>query len=430
MNSIIVNGGYKLYGSTGIQGSKNAALPIITAAVLVKGVSVIHNCPQIADVFYMIKILECIGCRINWEGHTLIIDASTITATVLPCEYVTKMRSSVVLMGALLGRVREVTIDYPGGCVIGDRPIDLHLSGLQLLGTDIVQADRQMRACCTQIEGNTVTLSISSVGATENLILAAVLGKGVTKIVNAAKEPEIIALCEFLKGAGARITGEGTEEIHIEGVEQLWESEFEIPADRIVAGTYVLACMAIGGEIELVDAPKHQLKALLSCITQMNGRYYLGDRSMLIKAQEGHRKPIYVKTMVYPGFPTDLQSQILVPLAITAGESIIEETIFENRFRIVEQLNGMGANIEIQGKRLKIQGVETLNGKELVAEELRGGAALVMAGLAAEGVSVIKQTQFIQRGYQNIEADLKNLGAHIITEAVAPTQEPYYGIRV
>lgn len=413
MDTIHIFGGKRLCGQTKIQGSKNAALPILAATVLIPGISVIENCPKIADVYSMIRLLQSVGCFATWEDHTVIIDASHVKENRLPAEHVTKMRSSIMLMGAMLGRTNEIVIDYPGGCIIGERPINLHIEALQRLGAVFETKDCKLKAHADRLKGTLITLPFASVGATENVILAAVLAEGVTILKNAAKEPEIAALCEFLKGAGARIEGIGTDILQIKGVRSLREGYYVVPSDRIVAGTYLLACAGCGGRVTLTDVNTSHLTTVCSLLEQMGARLQYGENDILMEMQERPKALSYVRTEVYPGFPTDLQSPLMTVLTTADGTSMIEEAIFENRFRIVTELTGMGADIRIDGRKAVIVGRPVLYGKNVVAEELRGGAALVLAGMLAQGVTVVGNRSFIDRGYENICQDFKNLGAGI-----------------
>ena len=303
---IRIEGRHPLQGSVRIQGSKNATLPILAACLLISGKCVIHNCPMITDVTYMIKLLEYAGCIVERKGSTIIIDASHISEFRLPGSYVRKMRSSVIMMGALLGRIHEVGIDYPGGCVIGERPIDLHLRGLEMLGAEISVEGNYIYASAKKLQGTTISFPFSSVGATQNVLLAAVLAEGETCIQNAAKEPEIEALCDFLKLAGADIEGIGTEQIVVRGVKELHPVEYEMISDRIVAGTYLFAAMAAGGEIALKSVPISQLESVLHVIRDMGGELLVRKEELTVALRVGvNTKNLpFIETDVYPGFPT------------------------------------------------------------------------------------------------------------------------------
>ena len=413
MDSIHVFGGNFLRGETKIQGSKNAVLPIMAGALLVKGTCVIENCPKIVDVYHMQNLLQELGCVVKWTGHTVSIDASYVNDNRMSGESVTRMRSSVMLLGAMLGRIGEVAMSYPGGCVIGERPIDIHLAALRQMGVEIAEEEQFFTAKVVRLQGMHYRLPLPSVGATENVILAAILADGDTVLNNAAKEPEITALCEFLIGAGALIEGVGTEELRIKGIEALHETSFRVPADRIVAGTYLISAMAAGGSIFLEDAPAEHMQALFLAARKMGSSIVWNEKGVGIDVLKKLKSLPFLKTEVYDGFPTDLQSPMMAAMAVAEGESVIEENIFENRFRIVKALQNMKADIRIENNKAYIKGVDRLIGTNVEAEELRGGAALVAAGLAAEGITVIRNRHFIERGYEDICRDMRNLGADI-----------------
>lgn len=416
MDAIHIRGGNALFGETKIQGSKNAVLPVLAAALLIEDVCIIENCPRISDVQHMQQLLESIGCKVKLTDHTLTIDARNISEDTMSGENVTGMRSSIMLLGAMLGRVGEVTMAYPGGCVIGERPIDLHLNALRRMGVSVYEREGSFTARVKNLEGTVLRLPISSVGATENIILAAVMAKGVTVLQNAAMEPEIITLCEFLREAGAVIEGIGGSVLIIQGGHTLHGVRFRIPADRIVAGTYLMSVLGAGGHIFLEDAPVAQMRSMLNVAEDIGAEINISREGLMVIADEHKRALPYLKTEIYPGFPTDMQSILMAVLTTAQGVSVIEETIFENRFRIVEQLRKMGACIELQGKRQAvIIGVDSLLGCEVMAEELRGGAALVIAGCMALGETVVKNTHFIERGYEDICRDYQNLGVNIYT---------------
>lgn len=413
MDSIHIYGGNLLRGETRIQGSKNAVLPILAATLLIKGTCVLRNCPRIADVYHMQNLLQELGCFVSWAGNTVTVNASEVSDMRMSGESVTRMRSSIMLLGAMLGRLGEVAMAYPGGCVIGQRPIDLHLAALRQMGVEIEEQDQLFTARAGKLKGMDYTLPFPSVGATENVLLAAVLAEGTTVLQNAAKEPEITALCEFLVQAGGRIEGVGTQRLVIQGVEALHEVKYTVPADRIVAGTYITAVLAAGGSIFLEQAPSEQLGALLEAAEAMGASTIVNEEGVGVDVIRRLKALPYLKTEVYDGFPTDLQSPMMAVMAVADGRSMIEERIFENRFRVVQALRKMGADIETVKNKAYICGVEKLEGKQVEAEELRGGAALVVAGLAAQGRTIIKNRHFIERGYENICKDLRNLGADI-----------------
>lgn len=411
MESVYIGGKTPLYGEVTIQGSKNAALPIMAAALLIPGISVLKNCPRIADVEYMCRILTHIGCRVCWRGNNLEIDASCLDTGHLPEEYVTRMRSSVMLMGPLLGRLGEVELSHPGGCVIGDRPIDIHLKALRCLGACCEDDGIVLRARALGMCAATIALDFPSVGATENVIMAAVAAEGTTCLKNAAAEPEIKWLCAFLRSAGAGIRKEGDEALLIEGGRPLHSCCFEIPADRIVTGTYLCACLAAGGKVFLAGQPKGENDALQEIALRMGARLRETDKGLIVERTGKLLSPGLVETGSYPGFPTDLQSPLLAALSVARGESVLRETIFNGRFRVVEELNRMGAEIRVRGNAAYVPGGRSLKGTGVSAQELRGGAALVAAGLCAEGETLVANRHYIDRGYEDICRDMRSLGA-------------------
>lgn len=417
MDAIHIRGGNALFGETKIQGSKNAVLPVMAAALLIEDVCIIENCPHISDVFHMQQLLRDIGCKVKLTNRTLTIDARNISEDTMSGENVTGMRSSIMLLGAMLGRVGEVTMAYPGGCVIGERPIDLHINMLRRMGVSVYEREGSFTARVASLEGTVLRLPISSVGATENIILAAVKAKGVTVLQNAAKEPEIITLCEFLREAGAVIEGIGGSVLIIQGGHTLHGICFSVPSDRIVAGTYLMSVLGTGGHIFLEDAPVSQMRSMLKVAKDMGAEINISKEGLMIIADEDKEAlPYPLKTEVYPGFPTDVQSVLMAALTTARGVSVIEETIFEDRFRVAPELRKMGACIELNGRRQAvIVGVDSLLGCEVAAEELRGGAALVAAGCMALGETIVTNRHFIERGYEDICRDYQNLGVNIYT---------------
>ena len=416
MDEIIkIEGKTPLHGSVRIQGSKNAALPILAACLLIPGKCVIRNCPMITDVSYMLRLLEYAGCVVEQNRNTVMVDASNLREFRLPGEYVRKMRSSVILMGALLGRIGEVGIDYPGGCVIGERPIDLHLKGLAALGADISIEGNYIYAGAKRLRGAKIEFPFSSVGATQNILLASVLAEGETCIQNAAREPEIDALCSFLKCAGANIEGIGTGWLVVRGVKALHPVDFEVVPDRIVAGTYLFASTATKGGICLKEAPVGHLDSVLQVLRSMGSEVIVRRELYEVEIHAGKkiRNIPFVQTDVYPGFPTDLQSLLLVAAVVADGNLLLKESIFSGRFKIVEELRRMGACIREEKNRVLICGNAELEGRNVIARELRGGAALVTAGIAATGMTTVMGTCYINRGYEDIVRDLGTLGARI-----------------
>ncbi|MCL2253707.1 MAG: UDP-N-acetylglucosamine 1-carboxyvinyltransferase [Lachnospiraceae bacterium] len=420
LDSIRIRGGNPLFGETKIQGSKNAVLPIMAAALLIKGVSVIENCPNISDVDHMLNLLKQLGCVVQKGNRSLHIDASNVAENTLSSKSVTEMRSSIMLVGAMLGRLGKVVMNYPGGCVIGTRPIDIHLDALQKMGVTIQERkegeDKYFTATVDEMSGTFIKLPFPSVGATENVILAAINAKGTTILRNAATEPEITALCDFLIAAGAEIMtieDEGENTIIIKGGCRLEPVCFKVPADRIVAGTYVLAVLGAGGHVFLEDAPVSHMKSVIDLAKSMGADVNVCERGIVILADSVKESLQYLETGIYPHFPTDLQSPLLAILTIAEGKSVIHEKIFEDRMLIVDELNKMGANITATGNEATITGVDKLIGTTVKAKELRGGAALVIAGIIAEGETTIENRNFIKRGYEDIVRDFCNLGVVI-----------------
>lgn len=428
VSSICMEGGKQLEGKVHIQGSKNAALPVFAASLLIPDTCVLKNVPDITDINCMENLLESTGAVLekNKEAHELRINAVNIKEYRLPAQYVSAMRSSVVLMGALLGRLGEALVDYPGGCVIGERPIDLHLYGLEKLGAQIWTDKNHIHAYADELKGAQISFPFPSVGATQNTLLAAVTARGTTVIKNAAREPEITALCDFLNKAGADIEiGSdfiATGKIVIHGVEisRLHGVEYEIIPDRIVAGTYLFAALAAGGSVELENAPVAQLRSVCDLIRRMGGTIIFDKENendrLLVRVDKPRniRNVAFVETDVYPAFPTDLQSPLLACACVSKGELIIKERIFSSRFKVVEELVRMGADIAVvDDESVRVRGVERLAGRTVIARELRGGASLVIAGLAASGITTVKDICYINRGYQDIVGDLKGLGARI-----------------
>lgn len=416
-DEIVVTGGKPLNGTIKIQGSKNAALPIMAAAFLSEGTSVLRGCPRIADVFLMEKILRDLGAVSWWQGHDLYLDCSQAEGTVITEAFSGKMRSSVILLGAMLGRNHKASTGYPGGCVIGKRPVDLHIKVLRSLGAKIVENDTEIRASCGKLKGAEIFFPKSSVGATEQGILAAVLAEGRTILRGCACEPEVGWLCSYLNGMGAKIFFPEKDIICIEGVKRLRPGDGVIPPDRIVAGTYLLAAAATRGEIIIENPPLGEMDGILEVYRKMGGQYEWKSGKLIANGAGIQFSVPFLETEAYPGFPTDLQSPLLAVLTTVPGISRIRENIFENRFKICSELTKMGAHIEVRGSEVKICG-SRLKGCRLRAEELRGGAALVIAALAADGESVIEGVPFIRRGYEDICRDLRYLQAEIYMEDI------------
>ncbi len=416
MGKYIVKGGNRLTGELSIGGAKNSVLPIIAASILNKKTSTIHNCPKISDTYHSIEILKHLGCKVVFEDNTLFIDSSNLSTNAIPEAYVAPMRSSIIFLGSLLGREGECILGYPGGCELGKRPIDLHLFGLRALGATIIEDDYLLKATVSKLIGTEINLKFPSVGATENIMLASVLAKGTTIINNAAREPEIVDLQNFLTGMGANINGAGTSKITISGVKELQSVEYTINPDRIVAGTYIIGTIMTGGEVLLTNITSDTIstytKTLISTGATLKD---CGTKGLYITAPKEIKAIDYIETQPHPGFPTDMQSQFVAMLSLAKGQSTVVENIFEARTKHIEELNKMGANILISKdqKTFKIQGVESLVGTLVTAKDLRGGASLILAGLVAQGFTVVDNAHFIQRGYENIEQDIKQLGGKI-----------------
>lgn len=413
MDAVRIYGGNRLCGQTTIQGSKNASLPILAATLLIEGTCEIENCPDISDVYHMQRLLTSLGCSVEREGMLVRVNTEGLSECDMPSDSVGVMRSSIMLLGALLARAGSVCMEYPGGCVIGARPIGLHLQSLRRMGVVIEEQPQGFCAEVTRLKGAVFRLPFVSVGVTENLLLAAVLAEGVTVIEPAAREPEIQALCDFLNLAGARIEGRGSERLVIHGVEKLRPVRFRVPADRIVAGTYLCACMCTGGSVFLQDAPVQDMESVLEHARRMGASIDCAEDGILVNGRAHAGRLCVLRTGCYPEFPTDLQSPFMVAMALSGCRGQIEETVFENRFRIVPELAKMGADICIQGNTAYIDGCRRLRGAIVHAQELRGGAALVTAALAAEGTSIVTNRHYIDRGYEDLVLRLRELGAAI-----------------
>lgn len=413
MEKYIIDGGYPLRGDIKIQGAKNSVLPILAATVLNGKTSELSNVPRLKDVDVMKNILTSIGSTIIEEGNSLRINTKDINSIYLPDSLVREMRSSIILMGAILGRFGEVKIGYPGGCEIGPRPIDMHIKALRQMGAIIKESHGFIYCKADVLRGCEIQLDYPSVGATENIILAAVLAKGKTVIRNAAREPEIIDLQEYLNKTGARIRGGGTSIIIIEGVESLKGCSHRVIPDRIVTGTYLVAGAMTRGEILVKDIVIEHIQSIIAKLREIGCQVDIYGNDIKINGKL-NKKPIeLLKTLPFPGFPTDMQAQFMALLANIKGTSIINETVFENRFKHAEELTRMGANIKTFGKIAVISGVDELTGAKVFAKDLRGGAALILAGLAAKGRTEVLDIHHIKRGYENLDKNLRSLGASI-----------------
>lgn len=412
---LIINGGKRLEGEIAVQGSKNSALPLLSASVLVHGESTFHNCPKLSDIDASCRILACLGCKCKRSGDTVTVDAGQISEYEIPDCLMRRMRGSVIFLGSVLGRTGRCRLSFPGGCEIGSRPIDLHLSALRQMGA-VITEEHGYLDCETPagLHGAKITLSFSSVGATENILLAAVLANGVTEIHNAAREPEIVDLADCLNKFGAKISGAGESTIYIEGVQRLEPNEHTVIPDRIVAGTYMCAAAITRGELILTHCEPSHMNGFIPVLEQMGVRVYpYGGGKIYLNSRKRLVAPSTVRTMPYPGFPTDVQAPFTALCSTAEGTSVFVETIFENRFRHVSELVRLGASVKVEGNVCVIEGVKKLSGAKLCASELRGGAALVVAGLSAEGVTEITGVNYIERGYETIENELRQIGADI-----------------
>ena len=409
-NRLYIKGPQRMQAELLVQGSKNAALPILAATLLGKGIFIIHHCPRISDVEHMLELLEDAGCRVRWEGHMLIVDTRELCNYRVSGTGAGKMRSTVTLLGSILGRMHQVEIPYPGGCTIGKRPIDLHLRGLEQLGAVFEHQEHTLSGKAQILHGAQIYLDFPSVGATENVLLAAVLAEGTTVLHGAAMEPEIVELADFLRKMGADVHGDGTPVITIRGVKKLHAAEYIVPSDRIVAGTYLFGAVMTMGEVRLLHIPLSHLGKLPELLEQMGAVVEAEEDWIYVRMDRQCRSIPYVVTAPFPGFPTDLQSALMAALSTASGMSFIEEKIFEARFQIVEELRKMGASISSEESFALIDGDARLHGARVEAKELRGGAALIMAALAAEGETCISGMEYVCRGYENINEDLKNLG--------------------
>lgn len=413
MDKLIINGGKRLGGEISVHGSKNAVLPIMAASLLIKGETVLHNVPNLSDVSASIDILEYLGAKVKREGGTLIINAAEIINNDIPESMMLEMRSSIIFLGSLLARCRQAYMCRPGGCDIGIRPIDLHLEALSALGAMVEERGSCISCIARELRGARLVLSFPSVGATENAIIAATLAKGKTTIINAAREPEICDLADFLNSCGARITGAGEGVIEIDGVDMLHPTQHGIIPDRVLAATYMSAAALNSNELVIKNILPSHLAPVIPVYMKMGCRLYLNDDELKLVAPKRIKHIKHIKTLPYPGFPTDCQALAAAVLIKARGTSVISEGVFENRFNYAAELNRLGADISVDGRTAIIYGVKRLCGAKLRCTDLRGGAAMVIAALAAEGESTVTQLNHIDRGYEAIEESLASVGADI-----------------
>ena len=416
MSNLIITGGSRLCGIIEVPGAKNSVLPVLAATLLNQGTSILENCPELDDVMTMLEILTALGCRVRKNGSRIEVDASNLTDCIIPEKLAKRMRSSIIILGSLLARCGEVIVSYPGGCEIGMRPIDMHLRALIQMGAKVdVLSDGMLKCKAESLTGCEILLDYPSVGATENVMLAACVADGETIIQNAAKEPEIEDLQMFLRKMGVEVTGAGTGVIHIKGVAKIKaEPVHKIIPDRIAAGTYLAAAAATGGSLVLTGIEYDHIGSILYCLKRCGCKIKNYSGNVVSLESNGVLSALdLVRTTPYPGFPTDMQPQLVAMLAKCRGTSVVIETVFENRYRYTEQLTKLGADISIQGRTAIIRGVEKLKGSILEARDLRGGAALVIGGLVAEGETIISGVGYIDRGYENMEKVLSRVGANI-----------------
>ena len=412
MDKYVIEGGRPLYGEVEIQSAKNAVLPLLAASVLTDEQVVIRRCPRIADVLNMVQILGELGCKTRFEGDALVIDPAAAANHEIPPALARELRSSVFLLGSVVARFGRARIAYPGGCDIGLRPVDLHLRGLRRLGVDVREEGGSIVCACEGARGAEIVLDCPSVGATENILLAAVTAKGSTSIRNAAREPEIVDLQNFLNRMGGKIAGAGTSVIAVEGVRRLHGTEYTPLPDRIEAGTFLIAAAMCGGKLALRNVKSENLASLVHKLREISCKIHAKDDKIYIECG-ARRSPKLIETSPYPGFPTDLQAPMTALACICEGSTVIVENLFETRFKHVPELIRMGADITVRGRSAFVRGVPALHGADVCASDLRGGAALTLAAVSAEGCSTVVDLGFIDRGYSDFEGKLRAAGARI-----------------
>ena len=412
MPSYIIEGGKRLEGEVSVSGSKNASLPILASTILNAGTTKLYNVPEIRDTKITQEILKFLGCKVKRNKGKIEIDSKEMNKKEIPEHLMHQMRSTVILAGAILGRFKEVTFSYPGGCDIGARPIDLHLKSFEKLGINIVENAGFIICKCDKIIGANIDLDFPSVGATENIILASVYAEGITNITNAAMEPEIVDLCNCLNKMGAKIEGTGTSNIKIIGVEKLKDISYNIMPDRIEAGSLLCMVAITGGKLKLNNVIIDNISPIINKLEETGCKILKEKNSIYMEAPK-KLKSVDIKTMPYPGFPTDMQSVFASMLTMAKGTSVIVENIFENRYKYMSELKKMGAKVTVEGKTAIVKGVRKLSGARVFSTDLRGGAALVTAALAAKGKTEVLNIEYILRGYEGLDKKLKMLGANI-----------------
>lgn len=413
MEQLKIIGGQRLVGEVRVSGAKNAALPILAASLLTAEDLVLHNVPDLSDVRTMIKLLECMGVKVEREGTTVRLNAGNITSTKAPYELVKTMRASILTLCPLVARFGSAEVSLPGGCAIGARPVDQHIKGLRQLGANVEIEHGYINATATRLLGTRLLTDMVTVTGTENLLMAAVLAEGETIIDNAAREPEVIDLAKCLRAMGAQIEGEGSSEIRVQGVKTLHGAEHTVVADRIEAGSFFVAAALTQGDVLVTHCEPTHMTAVLDKLKEAGVQLDIGNDWVRVQMQ-GRPKAVSVRTDPYPGFPTDMQAQFMTLNCLADGTARITETIFENRFMHVSELLRLGAQIQIEGPTAIVQGVERLTGATIMATDLRASASLVMAALAAEGESIVDRIYHLDRGYESMELKLRQLGANIV----------------
>jgi UDP-N-acetylglucosamine 1-carboxyvinyltransferase len=412
MDAFVVRGGQPLHGTVRVSGAKNSALKLVAAALLAPGRFTLHNVPDIADMRVMAAVLEHLGCTVEREDTTLVLDVPEVVGDSTPAHLVSKLRASIVVLGPLLARRGHVRVATPGGCNLGNRAIDMHLSGLARMGAEISYGAEHVEARTEQLRGAEMELPYASVGATENLLMAAVLAEGLTVIDNAAREPEIVDLARFLQKMGADITGEGTDRIEVRGVTTLYPTEHAVVGDRIEAGTFAVGAAVTGGQVDIEGVKPAHLGMVLDKLRATGATVEERDDGLTV-TRHGEITPTDIVTLPFPGFPTDMQPQFLLLLSQARGTAMLTENVFDGRFSIIDELNRLGADIEQEGHHAMVRGPRHLRGAEVRSTDLRAGATLVIAGLIAEGETVVLEPQHVDRGYANFAARLRALGADV-----------------
>ncbi len=414
MNKLLINGGVKLQGEIRISGAKNAVLPILAATLLADSPATIENVPHLHDVTTTVELLGCMGVMVSIDEKLSVeVDSSTIKNYTAPYHMVKTMRSSILVLGPLLARFGEAEVSLPGGCAIGSRPVDLHIKGLQDMGAEIDVSNGYIHAKAKRLKGARLVMDIVTVTGTENLMMAAALADGTTIIENAAREPEVIDLANFINAMGGKVYGAGTDTIEIEGVEKLHGTRYRVLPDRIETGTYLVAAAITGGSIKVKDTEPHLLDAVIEKLREAGAKIEVGDDWISLDMEGRRPKAVNVRTAPYPAFPTDMQAQFAALNSIAEGTSTVVETVFENRFMHVQELKRMGADIEIEGNTAIIRGTDKLTSAPVMATDLRASASLIIAGLVASGETEVQRIYHIDRGYENIEEKLSLLGAKI-----------------